>query len=142
MTMTKSQITMQVELQRRYDETMAWVKAEEGRCAFTNRPADEYIVELAERGIFTIEEYDLEEDRCTLSDTYKDVWGVRPRHLNIWEMSAEEVAAEMRSCCDMARREREYEAQHAAEEDAGRKREADLLLESPILVNSVLSEDF
>ena len=139
--MTTSQIAMQVELQRRYDELMEWVNAEPGRCAWTNRPTDEYIAEQAERGIFDIEAWDLEEDRCTLSDIYKEVWGVRP-YFNPWELSAEEIKAEMTSLREHSRRNREYEAQYAAEEAAGLEREQNLLLESPVLANFVISEEF
>lgn len=139
--MSENQKSMQVELQRRYNELMEWVKAEPGRCAWSNDPTDEYIVELAQRGIFSIEEYDLEEDRCTLSDIYKEVWGVRP-YFNPWELSAEQIKAEMTSLREHSRRNREYEAQHAAEEAAGLDREQNLLLESPVLANFVIPEEF
>lgn len=47
-----------------------------------------------ERGISTVEEFELEEMRATIYDLYKEVHGFRNRHTDWWSMSMEELKEE------------------------------------------------
>lgn len=51
----------------------------------------------ASYGVYSVEEFELYDARCTLCDLYKEVNGIRPRWMNIWEMSLEAVNAELES---------------------------------------------
>lgn len=72
----------------------------------------EIVTELdhwASYGVYSVEEFELFDARCTLWDAYKDVHGIRPRWMNIWEMSLEAVNAELESLQSQLRAEREAE---------------------------------
>lgn len=49
----------------------------------------------AGRGIFSVEDYELESMRTNFWELYKEVNGVRPRWMPVWEMSAEELEPEI-----------------------------------------------
>lgn len=108
------------------DKTRAWI-AEDPK----NRWAclwDEELDHWTEIGIHTPEDFDLHSLRGELWDSYKDVHGIRPRWMNVYEMSKEEVIRELDSLSEQMRieREREEEAQRAqAQEDARIKKVID-----------------
>lgn len=102
------------------EKTQAWVAEDpESRLAFL---VDENLDRLADRGITTPEEFDLSEARTQLWDYYKEIHGIRPRWMNVWEMSMDEVQAELdslsRSAKYFAELEREAEEAALAEEEA------------------------
>ena len=71
----------------------------------------------ADLGVYSVEEFELFDARCTLSDLYKEVNGFRPRWMNIWEMTLEAVNAELKSLQSQLRAEIEAEDNDRAEHE-------------------------
>lgn len=53
----------------------------------------------SERNINSVEEFEIYDAQCTLWDIYKDVYGVRPRHMDINNMSLGELRSEIDYLC-------------------------------------------
>lgn len=75
-------------IQRQNAETREWQDAVEGRWA-------SYLMEdpkwWADRGVFTVEDFDRWSILCGLSDLHKDAYGFRPRGYDFDSMSTEEL---------------------------------------------------
>jgi hypothetical protein len=99
----------------------------------------EDVVEMFTDGVDSVESYELCEMRNTFSDVYKDVWGVRPRYINPWAMTREELDAEFASLERSAQYEREALAERVAAEAAAVARENELLTAVSILPNPVFA---
>jgi hypothetical protein len=74
----------------------------------------------ADIGVYSVKDFETYDARCTLSDLYKDVNGIRPRWMNIWEMSLEEVNHELESLRSQLAREVEAEENARIEHDRDR----------------------
>lgn len=68
----------------------------------------------ADYGITTIAQYERQQTIGAISDTYKDVYGVRPRHLDTDSMSDTELKVMLESLYDDMNRQAVYEAEREA----------------------------
>ena len=108
-------------------KTLAWIAEDPD-----NRWAGLIVEDLAhwaEMGIHTVEQYERYDLETLVWDMYKDVTGIRPRHLDLKSMSLEELRAEadyLGRCieADIAReaewdrQEEEYRLEQEAEHEA------------------------
>ncbi len=79
-------------LEARKAKTLAWI-AEDPDNRWASYPVQE-LEHWHGYGIHTAEQFVAYEMRAQLYDLYKDVHGVRPRHLNMEKMSDEEIQLE------------------------------------------------
>lgn len=92
MKLNTTQLALQSYLKAQADKITAWVNENPAeRWACFAEYTDEAILELAAEGINTIEEYDHRELADTIYDVYKDVHGIRPRHMDLYNMSSDEL---------------------------------------------------
>ena len=78
-----------------------------------------------ERDINSVEEFEIHEARCTLWDIHKDVYGVRPRHMDINNMSLDDLQHEIDFLCGRLEWQLEAErkeAERVKREEAETKR--------------------
>ena len=78
-----------------------------------------------ERDINSVEQFEIHEAQCTLWDIYKDVYGVRPRHMDINNMSLDELQHEIDFLCGRLEWQLEAErkeAERVKREEAETKR--------------------
>ena len=140
MELSESQITLILHIRAENAKTRAWVDEDpDNRMAFTAIDNAEH---WAKYGVTSVAEFKLYNARAELWDWYKEVHGIRPRWMNVWDMSLEEVEEELaalRRYSEMLARD---EAAREEAEKAATQREADLLSESPKLENPVLTEFF
>ena len=116
MTLTPSQIALQSHLAAEEARIKAWVAEDpENRWATCPPSTTEEVLDLAKQGITSVEEYELDSARNDLWEVYKDIHGISPRWLNIWEMSMEQVKREL----DLIAQQSQYHRE--AEELAERK---------------------
>lgn len=103
-------------------KTLAWIAEDP-----TNRWAGLYTEDLAhwhEMDIFTVAQFKRYENETLFWEMYKDVTGCRPRHVNLKDMSDEELEREIdllgRMMENEIKREEEWEAEMIsyAQEDA------------------------
>lgn len=93
-------------------ETLAWIAEDP-----SNRWAGLIVEDLAhwaEQGILTVRDFQRHDLICTIWDLYRDVTGMRPRHMDFDSMSFEELQAEIVSLSYAAALEREREAEMEA----------------------------
>ena len=67
-----------------------------------------------ERNITTVEEYEYINYTSDYSDLYKDVWGMRPKHAEVWTL--EQLKREYNSLCKTASQELQADNEAALEE--------------------------
>ena len=99
----------------------------------------EDVVKMSKDGVDSVESYELLEMRNTFSDVYKDVHGFRPRHVNPWAMTREELDLEFASVARFAQWERDAEDAYARAEEAAVARENELRTAVSILPNPVFA---
>lgn len=117
---TADQIALRDLLEAEKAKTLAWV-AEDPQ----NRWATYAVVDLdhwAEQGITSVAQYERRNTEMFIWDVYKDVHGIRPRFLNMSEMSDEELNEFADRLANEAEEEAKREA--AREEKAVEKFEA------------------
>ena len=80
-------------LKERNNATRAWIAEDpENRWAgFIVEDVDHWV----KNDVYTVQDFQLYLGRATLSDYFKEVHGWRPRHLDINNMSMEEIKAEL-----------------------------------------------
>lgn len=130
-------ITLAQHLANLNAEKLAWIAEDPD-----NRWTGLYVEELdfwAEMGVTTVKEFQRHEDETCLWEMYKDVYGFRPRHLDIKAMSDEEIAKELdylgKAMARQVEEEEEWEAQEmayaqeAAEEENVQRDEAPLAID-------------
>ena len=118
-------ITLAQHLKNLNAEKLAWIAED-----LDNRWTGLYVEELdfwAEMGVTTVKEFQRHENESSFWDMYKDVFGCRPRHVNLKDMSDEELEKELdllgRMMEDEVRRQEEWEddimafSQEEAEEE-------------------------
>ena len=110
------------------DKTRAWV-AEDPDNRWAMLPVED-AAHWAEYGVHTVAEYELFNARAELWDVYKDIHGIRPRWMGVWDMPLEAVQAELESLYAEARAEREAEE---AEATAHEKAVRDALSQNPLV---------
>lgn len=93
------------------DQTRAWVAAAPGRFAGT---WTEDMDHWAEMGVYTVDQFERYVLIEEIWDSYKEAYGVRPRHMDLNSMTMDELVDEARSLREAAdeafERERELEA--------------------------------
>jgi hypothetical protein len=103
-------------------EKLAWVAEDP-----TNRWTGLYVEELdfwAEYGVYTVAQFKRHENETLFWDMYKDATGCRPRHVNLKDMTDEQLEREIdllgRMIEDEIKRDEEWEAEMIAfaQEDA------------------------
>lgn len=105
-------MTLAQYLAERNAETLAWIAEDP-----SNRWAGLIVEDLAhwaEQGILTVRDFQRHDLICTIWDLYRDVTGMRPRHMDFDSMSFEELEAEIVSLSYAAALEREREAEMEA----------------------------
>lgn len=109
-------ITLQQHLKNLNAEKLAWIAEDPD-----NRWTGLYVEELdfwAEYGVTTVAEFQRHENESCFWDMYKEVFGVRPRHVNLKDMSDAELEKELdllgRMMEDEVRRQEEWEAEEMA----------------------------
>ena len=97
-------------------EKLAWIAEDPD-----NRWTGLYVEELdhwAEMGIFTVAQFKRYENETLFWEMYKDVTGIRPRHINLKDMSDEELEREIdllgRMMEDEIKREEEWRTEEMA----------------------------
>lgn len=118
-------------------EKLAWIAEDPD-----NRWTGLYVEELdhwAEMGIFTVAQFKRYENETLFWEMYKDVTGIRPRHINLKDMSDEELEREIdllgRMMEDEIKREEEWRAeemayiQEVAEEENAKRDEEPLAID-------------
>ena len=115
-------ITLAQHLANLNAEKLAWIAEDPD-----NRWTGLYVEELdfwAEYGVTTVAEFKRHENETMFWEMYKEVTGCRPRHINLKDMSDEELEKELdllgRMMEDEIKREEEWEAEMIAyaQEDA------------------------
>ena len=127
-------ITLAQHLANLNAEKLAWIAEDPD-----NRWTGLYVEELdfwAEYGVTTVAEFKRHENETMFWEMYKEVFGCRPRHVNLKDMSDEELEKELdllgRMMEDEIKRQEEWEAeemaytQEAAEEENVQRDEAPL----------------
>lgn len=120
-------------------EKLAWVAEDPA-----NRWTGLYVEELdfwAEQGIYTVAQFKRHENETLFWEMYKDVTGFRPRHINVSEMSDEQLEKELDylgSQMDRAIAEQEeYLAEIEAEEAEYKAKREAWLAEQPEAIDYV-----
>jgi hypothetical protein len=106
------QMTLAQYIAERNAETLAWIAEDP-----SNRWAGLIVQDLAhwaEQGILTVRDFQRHDLICTIWDLYRDVTGMRPRHMDFDSMSFDELQAEVISLSYSAALEREREAEMEA----------------------------
>lgn len=117
------QMTLAQYLAQRNAETLAWIAEDP-----SNRWAGLIVEDLAhwaEQGILTVRDFQRHDLICTIWDLYRDVTGMRPRHMDFDSMSFEELEAEVASLWRMAEADAEREAEIEAQELAWLQEDAE-----------------
>lgn len=127
-------ITLAQHLANLNAEKAAWVAEDPD-----NRWTGMWVEDLAhwhEIGIFTVAQFKRYDNETMFWEMYKEVFGVRPRHVNLKDMSDEELETELnllgRMMEDEIKRQQEWEAdeiayaQKDAEEENAKRDEAPL----------------
>jgi len=114
--MTENAMTLAEHLAALNAEKLAWIAEDPD-----NRWTGLYVEELdfwAEMGVHTVAEFKRHENESLFWDMYKDATGCRPRHVNLKDMSDEELEREIdllgRMIEDEIKREEEWEAEEMA----------------------------
>lgn len=109
-------ITLAQHLANLNAEKLAWIAEDPD-----NRWTGLYVEELdfwAEIGITTVAQFRRHENETSFWEMYKEVFGCRPRHVNLKDMSDEELEKELdllgRMMEDEVRRQEEWEAEEMA----------------------------
>ena len=118
-------------------EKLAWIAEDPD-----NRWTGLYVEELdfwAEMGVTTVAEFKRHENETMFWEMYKEVFGCRPRHVNLKDMSDEELEKELdllgRMMEDEIKRQEEWEAeemayaQECAEEENAKRDEEPLAID-------------
>jgi len=87
-------------------KTQEWVDADP-----TNRWAGFIVTDpnhWEEYGIYTVAQYEHYMAQVDVVEMYKEVHGIKPRWMNMDEMSIEELEAELQSLCVIAQEQDEY----------------------------------
>lgn len=116
-------MTLAQYLAQRNAETLAWIAEDPD-----NRWAGLIVEDLAhwaEQGVLTVRDFQRHDLICTIWDLYRDVTGMRPRHMDFDSMSFEELEAEIVSLSYAAALEREREAEMEAQELAWLQEDAE-----------------
>ncbi len=98
-------------LAARKAETLTWIAVDPDN-RWASYPTQD-LEHWAGYGITTVAQFESHEMRAQLYDLYKDVNGVRPRHLNMDTMSDEEIQRETDSLFATMDAEKEHERQMA-----------------------------
>jgi hypothetical protein len=111
--MTENTMTLAEHLAALNAEKLAWIAEDPD-----NRWTGLYVEELdfwAEMGVTTVAQFKRHENETFFWEMYKDVTGCRPRHINLKDMSDEELEHEIsllsRMMEDEIKREEEWRAQ-------------------------------
>lgn len=116
-------MTLAQYIAQRNAETLAWIAEDP-----SNRWAGLIVEDLAhwaEQGILTVRDFQRHDLICTIWDLYRDVTGMRPRHMDFDSMSFEELEAEVASLWRMAEADAEREAEMQAQELAWLQEDAE-----------------
>lgn len=116
-------MTLAQYLAQRNAETLAWIAEDP-----SNRWAGLIVEDLAhwaEQGVLTVRDFQRHDLICTIWDLYRDVTGMRPRHMDFDSMSFEELEAEVASLWRMAEADAEREAEMEAQELAWLQEDAE-----------------
>jgi len=117
-----TRITLAAHLAALNAEKLAWV-AEDPANRWTGLWVEDLIY-WAGLGIFTVKDFQRHDNETMFWEMYKEVFGVRPRHVNLKDMSDEELETELnllgRMMEDEIKRQQEWEADEIAyaQEDA------------------------
>lgn len=117
------QMTLAEFLAAKNAETLAWIAEDPD-----NRWAGLIVEDLAhwaEQGVLTVRDFQRHDLICTIWDLYRDVTGMRPRHMDFDSMSFEELEAEVASLWRMAEADAEREAEMEAQELAWLQEDAE-----------------
>jgi uncharacterized protein with von Willebrand factor type A (vWA) domain len=134
-----TRITLAAHLAALNAEKLAWV-AEDPANRWTGLWVEDLIY-WAGLGIFTVKDFQRHENETLFWDMYKEVFGVRPRHVNLKDMSDEELEKEIdllgRMMENEIRREEEWERQEAAYRAEQEAERAARLAEQPEKIDYV-----
>jgi hypothetical protein len=94
---TTEQETLREHLKSMAEKAKAWVAEDpENRMASIVDFDDAELDYLASRNITSVEAFELDEVRNDFWEKYKDVNGISPRHMDVWNMTMEEIQEEMK----------------------------------------------
>ncbi len=99
-------MTLAEYLRERNAKTEAWVAEDPD-----NRWAGLYVEDLshwAEMGVLTVRDFHRYEMESSIWDLYKEVTGIRPRHMDFKSMSFEELEKEYSYLLDQMKRQEEH----------------------------------
>lgn len=137
--MEKNMITLAQYLRERNAATEAWVAEDPD-----NRWAGTYTEDLAhwaEIGVHTVEQFKRHENETLFWDMYKDATGCRPRHVNLKDMTDEELEREIdllgRMIEDEIKRDEEWLAEEMAYTQKAAEEENVLHDEMPLPIDYV-----
>lgn len=137
--MEKNMNTLAQHLAALNAEKLAWVAEDPA-----NRWTGLYVEELdfwAEMGVYTVAQFKRHENETLFWEMYKDVTGCRPRHVNLKDMTDEELERELdllgRMLEDEIKREEEWEAEEMAYTQEAAEEENVLRDEMPLAIDYV-----